>query len=197
MMAHELNETDLRRVICEAGRSAVLKGRKIWGGPNDNDMREEFLSALIAIELHAALQKPVRTELEYTAIYKLLGHKISDDVIAKVGSFRADVVLGEMTDGKFVPAVIIEIKKFAEGASVANILADLHKGDEINLVSDIKIYAGVMVCETQMGGLEQRESRLETALSDNITFSEATPALGKERRWSFACLQRPVSLGVT
>lgn len=144
MMAHELDKTDMRRVICEAGRCAVLKGREIWGGPNDNDMREDFLSALIAVELHEALGKPVRVELEYTAIYRAFFDRVPEEIISAAGSLRADIVIGAMEDKKFVPTRVIEIKKFAEGGSVESIVADLKKSDPLMLDPPFATFAGVL-----------------------------------------------------
>ncbi len=188
MMAHELDETDPRRVICEAGRSAVLKGREIWGGLNDNDMREEFLSALIAVELHNTLRTPIRTELQYLAMYRSFAAENPDEITQRV---RADVVIGEMKGDHFIPTAIVEIKKFAEGASVANILADLDKG--VSLAQRVGLYAGVFVCETPSTKISEREEMLKQAHKGEVFFSKRVKALSGEWYWSFACLQRPAA----
>jgi len=169
MMARELDKTDMRRVICEAGRCAVLKGREIWGGPNDNDMREEFLTALMAVELHNVLGKPVRTELKYHAIYRVLAESSSGE---RIKGERADVVIGKMDGDKFVPTAVVEVKKFAENASVANIISDLDKSRSIRSTLHLDIYAGVLVCQTSASTLIERKEMLEKALDSEIVFSD-------------------------
>jgi len=193
MMARELDKTDMRRVICEAGRCAVLKGREIWGGPNDNDMREEFLTALMAVELHNVLGEPVRTELKYHAIYRVLAESSSGE---RIKGERADVVIGKMEGDKFVSTKIIEVKKFAENASVANIVADLDKSRSINSAVHVDIYAGVLVCQISTAALDERKKMLENALNSEIVYSDEECSKSKQWRWSFACLQRPSNVAV-
>jgi hypothetical protein len=178
---------DLRKEICEAGRRAVLKGRNIWGGANDNDMREEFLSALIAIELHEALLKPIRTELEYHAIYRVLAQTSSGE---RIKNIRADVVIGEMDGIEFVPTAIIEIKKFAEGGSIDSVVADLKKSDLLKLVPPVDAFAGVLVCETTSGSLQARKAVLESWFKESVVFSTSEKSKNEKWKWCFACIQR-------
>ncbi len=65
------------RDICDAGVKAVQDGKEIWGIENVDGIREEFTSALIALNLHKTLRLPVRTERLYSDVYKKLGLDIS------------------------------------------------------------------------------------------------------------------------
>jgi hypothetical protein len=60
---------------------------------------------------------------------------------------------------------------------MANISADLHKEDTINLVNDIEIYAGVFVCEIPGRTLAQRQAALANEFKQRIVSSEQTKAL--------------------
>ena len=36
-------------LICSAGHKAILEARIIWGGMQENEIREEFISSLMAV----------------------------------------------------------------------------------------------------------------------------------------------------
>jgi hypothetical protein len=61
------------------------------------------------------------------------------------------------------PQRIAKIKKFAEGADINTIIADLHKGDPIELPKHLQVCSGIFVCETMNQKLEERMRTLEKA----------------------------------
>lgn len=180
---------DLRTAIYEAGVDAVKEARNIWGATQDNEMREEFISALMAGILHRRLSRPIRVEVDYTAIYGELGFTPNTDIINKIGGYRADIVIYSNDAANARPEAIVEVKKFAEGATVFSILADLHKGDAVELTRFTRVYGAVFVCETNRI-LETRKALLEDALEGqgNILFSPDQQSL-KGWAWCFGCLE--------
>jgi hypothetical protein len=183
--------TDFATAICDAGVKAVFKAKTIWGADQENEVREEFLSALMAVNLHRALGKPVRVEVDYTIIYgEVVGLPITADTITKVGGYRADIVVYDQSGGKFRPKAIVETKKFAEGANVYGILADLRKGDPVDLRTHVRVYAAVFVCETR-DTLEDRKRVLEDALEGQGRIVFSSPQNARGWRWCFGCFELP------
>jgi hypothetical protein len=179
---------NIPNLICDAGHKAILEARTIWGGMQENEIREEFVSALMAGHLHRALDAPVRVEIDYAAIYGQLGLEITPEVINSVMGFRADIVIYRQDGERVRPQSIIEVKKFAEGANVNSIIADLHKGDPIELPKHLQIYVGIFVCETTNQKLEERMKTLEkAAVKQPILFSSPQRAL-KGWLWCFGCV---------
>lgn len=180
---------DLAQAICDAGVEAVLEGRTIWGAKQDNELREEFISALMARHLHASVGKSIKFERYYTTIYGELamGKPRAVEIVEGIGGFRADLVIYDGSPESLTPVAIIETKVFAEGASPINIISDLHKGDPVNLSSRISVYGAVLVCETTNQNLEQRKAVLQKDFNGTIVYSAPQKAL-QDWHWCFACL---------
>jgi hypothetical protein len=182
---------DLQTAIYEAGARAVLEGRDVYGTVQDNEIREEFISSLMAVHLHRTLNCPVRIERDYTLLWSELGFPVTPDVITKIGAYRADLAVYH-SDGKR-PIALIEVKKFAEGASTYSIIADLHKGDTVALGEHIGIYGGVLVCETARQNLAERRKVLEDALGNGLLASQPQLSSDGNWKWCFACLRLPLA----
>jgi hypothetical protein len=174
--------------VCRAGHEAVLKARTIWGGIQENEINEVFLSALIAVNLHAALQAPVRAEVDYALLCADLELPTVPETLVKVQRLKADVVVYKEGE-KLRPEAIVEVKKFAERGSEVSIVADLHKGDPIQLANHLRIYAGIFVCATTRRGINDQMQTLEkAAVNRPIIFSPPQLALNGEWMWCFGCM---------
>ena len=182
---------NLPAIICDAGAEAILKGRKIWGAKNDNEIREEFLSALMAVNLHEMLEKPVRTERNYALLCKELGLEVTAEDINKVADYRADIVIYDNAGITTKPTALVEIKKFNETTPFSEIVVDLYKGKAVRLEKHLKIYLGAFVCETAVD-LEQRQAALEKAVGHKVVFSKPYWAISNRWRWCFACVGAPL-----
>ena len=179
---------DLPTAICDAGVEAVLKACEISGPEEENEIREEFLSALMAVNLHRALAKPVRVEVPYTIIYGECVGTIPLDTEKKIGGYRADIALYEQKGSLIRPTAIVEVKKYDEGAQPINILTDLDKGDLVDLGKYLPIYAGIFICETTGRGLEERKNDLQRP-GYQLVFS-CPQVTRKGWKWCFGCLQK-------
>jgi hypothetical protein len=188
MSEHVEDEMDLSSAIRDAGMKAVLEAYEISRPEQENEIREEFLSALMARNLHRTLAKPVRVEVPYTVIYGELvpASGVPVDILKKIGGYRADITVYEQEGALIRPTAIVEIKKFAEGANASSIFDDLHKGDSVELGKHLPIYAGVFVCQTS-GSLQDRKEALQNALGHRIVFSDAKDALKGDWQWCFGC----------
>jgi hypothetical protein len=172
--------------IRDAGVGAVLEAKKIWNLEQDNEVREEFLSALMARNLHKALNVPVRTEVLYTKIYgDLVCRNMPVETANRIGGLRADIVICERLSVK--PAAIVEVKIFDEGIKPSSILDDLHKADSVKLRDYLQIYAGVFVCETSSESLSDRQDLLRRdAPTARWEFSAANEVVQKcdpNKKW--------------
>jgi hypothetical protein len=178
---------DLPRIICTAGAMAVLEAREIWRPENDNQVREEFLSALMAANLHRALGVPIRVEGSYTAGYEALELGLARSVVNEIGGFRGDILIYDRSGTR--PESLIEVKKFDEGVQPAAIWSDLTKARTVGLSKALRLFAGVLVCETSRVGIEERENKLRPAEKHTATFSAPIKARNGEWRWSFGCIE--------
>jgi len=180
---------ELQRAICKAGTEAVLQGKEVWGIENVNELREEFLSALMAIHLHSALSLPARTEQLYTGLCDKFGIDVTVDVKKKIGGLRADIVIYESSKENSKPITLVEIKKFAEAGKSLSISDDLRKDVAVLLKSRMKIYAGVLVCETTTEQIEKRQATLKNALLDGKIVFSAPVTTSQNWQWCFACAE--------
>jgi hypothetical protein len=177
---------DLSSVICDCGASAIFEARKICSLTHDNEVREEFISALMCTNLHQSLEKPVRSEVPYTKIYGELSTAIPADSATKIGDLRADIAVYDTSPMR--PIAIVEIKKFAENATADGIVSDLRKADSVELNKYVQIYSGVFVCETNQYLPERVELLKKSAPDYHLQFSDAHQSLNGGWRWCFACI---------
>jgi hypothetical protein len=181
---------DLPTAIRDAGVKAVLEAREIWGANQDTDVREEFISALMARHIYNSIAKPIRVEVYYTTIYSeliALGLAPPDsDIISKIGGLRADIAVYDRQNGDMRPTALIEIKKFAERSNVNWFVTDIQKGDPAELRKYLNIYAGIFVCEQENRELGVQKQALKDKIGNQITFSPPQQAL-QAWRWCFAC----------
>ncbi len=188
--AWELREVDIPKAICEAGVKAIRRGKAIWGTDNVDGIREEFTSALMAENLHEALDLPIRTERPYTDVYNKLGLNIlPDDIANEISLLRADIVIYDALGEEAKPVAIVEYKIFAEGAKTMNLAADLRKADAVELRKHIPIYLAVLICEITTRPLEIRKSDLNRELGHEILFSP--PEKVRDWAWCFGCWHLP------
>jgi hypothetical protein len=178
--------------IRDAGMKAVLEAKEIWNLEQDNEVREEFISALMARNLHKALNTPIRTEVLYTKLYEVLvSPKIPVDIVNQIGLRRADVVIYERPS--MLPMGIVEVKKFDESANASGIIEDLHKTKlVVGMNSRVRIYGGVLVCQTTGQCLSSRQDFLQKEVpSAQWSFSGENKVHhqdpNKAWSWSFAC----------
>jgi hypothetical protein len=184
---------DLPAAICNAGVKAILDTREIWGTENVDVIREEFISALMAVNLHESLGLPVRTERLYTEQYRKLGFDPSgSDIRTNIGGLRADIVIYDTPGEEGKPLAIIEYKIFAEGGKKRNIVADLRKGDAVELRKHIKIYLVVLICERAKADLDMQKAHLNEELGRELVFSPPEQAPGW--KWCFGCWELPFTI---
>ncbi len=177
---------EITEAILSCGIKAVKRYTEMARPQHDNGVPECFISSLIASQLYDSdPEQVVKLERQYVDLASDLDIAMTPEERQAVLQLRADIVIYQ--GGR--PRYLIEVKKFDEGCPVQWIDGDLHKGDQIGLNARIDVYAGVMVCETNVP-LDARKRQLEQLERCHWTFSPSIEFIDHNWFWCFACGKR-------
>ncbi|MBF0892519.1 hypothetical protein HKD28_14035 [Gluconobacter sp. LMG 1744] len=152
---------DLSQRIAEYGAEAVNYYVKMARLKYDNEVREEFVSARIAIALFERDGLAAHVERDYLRIVQELGNEVSSKDISSMGSKRADIAIYNC-DGN--PLAVIEVKICDEGdRNGAAVLSDYEKIQNLRERVTIDTYLAILLtdindtkrCEIRRGNLEE------------------------------------------
>jgi len=174
---------EITDAILSCGVKATRRYNAISDCENDNQVPELFITSLMSTYLYDELPwHNVKLERQYLDVATELGLDASSEAHQLLSLLRSDVAIYEGS----LPIVLIEVKKFDERVHVDAIDKDLHKGDVIGLGKHVGIFAGVMVCETNVR-LDVRKTELEQIPGSRWAFSSAIRSVNREWYWCFGC----------
>jgi len=173
---------EIARAVVEFGTEAVLRYRTI-SGRQDNELPEVFMGGFIASRLYDRFHCAVHIEHSFLAVASSQGIRISEDMIRRIGSLRGDVAVYQ---DPARPA-IVELKVFDECCQPSFVLSDLEKIESLGGLCSVRGYVGVLICETQNVGLEQRIDRLQKSLGRAVHLGEVQWSLHRGWKWCFGC----------
>ncbi len=174
---------DLKDCIVKLGTEGVLRYRTMSRVSHDNQLPEVFLGGWVASGLHDAFSCSVHVEHLYTAIAISRGIAITEELVALLGSYRADVAMFLPES----PPAVVEFKIFDEGCAAAAVAGDLHKMKKLADVCSVTPYVGVMICQTPAMPLNARISQLEETLGIDVYTGEPQISTDGHWRWCFGC----------
>lgn len=173
---------EIMSAVVKFGTDAVLRYRTISGRP-DNELPEVFLGGSIAPHLYDQFRCPIHIEYNFLTVAKNLGVDITEDVIRRIGDYRADIA---MYRDELHP-VIIELKVFDKNGQPLGVLADQRKVKKLSDICAVSGYVGVLICETENVLLEERIRKLKESLGRVVYTGEPQWSADGSWRWSFGC----------